>query len=85
MIRPPGEIYVDADLTSQRCYKLLKFASGPQCLFVEHSDQKVMLPETLEAAKRASAFSDGGYGSGENPFTGDILQVTSLTLLLPQC
>ena len=70
-----GEIYVDTDLESPKCFQLLQFESGKHVLFAD-AEGKEILPSTLQAAQRSSVcLPDGGYGSDAGPYTGNVLQV----------
>lgn len=74
-----GEIYVDTDLNSPKCYQLMRFHSGAKVLF-QDAAMKELRADTSEAAKRSTVtLPDGGYGDGEVPFTGDVLQVDGQT------
>jgi hypothetical protein len=75
-----GEVYVDSNLFTPECYKIMKLANGMEYLFAKDGSQesREFLPDTQEAAARAEAkgFKDGGFGSPDSEFTGDTLQVT---------
>lgn len=77
-----GEVYVDTNLFTPECYKIMKLGNGMDYLFEkdaskDSSGTREFLPETKEAAIRAEAngFKDGGYGTPDSEFTGDTLQV----------
>lgn len=70
-----GEIYVDTDLMSPKCFQLLRFENGKHVLFQDPEGTQIH-PRTIEAAQRSSvSLPDGGYGLDDNPYTGDTLQV----------
>lgn len=52
--------------------------------FFQATNNTEFLPSTKQAAIRAAArgIVDGGYGDGTNPYTGDILQVTSIRSII---
>lgn len=76
-----GEIYVDSNMDKPECFDILNLKRGEDVLF-EKGSKRVVRGETVAAAARVS-FSDGGYGTAENPYTGDILQVGGVFLLGP--
>ena len=73
-----GEIYVDADLHTPRCYSTMKLRNGQEYLLDPKTSE--FLPSTAEAAARANenGFADGGYGNDDSPYTGDVFQVINL-------
>jgi hypothetical protein len=81
-----GEIYVDTDLLTAKCYQLLKFENGKQVLFkdFENASPSELTAGTREAALRASsALPDGGYGDADGPYSGDVFQIGGVFVLGP--
>ncbi len=54
-----GEIYVDKELDSPLCYRMMSLKHGRQVLLKD--DGQSMREETLQAGERAKDFSNGGY------------------------
>lgn len=88
-----GEVYVDSNLLTPTCYAMMKLGNGKHLLFQSKADTEngnnVEAPQLLsnvaEAGARATAngFVDGGYGTSDSPYTGDVFQVGGVFVVGP--
>jgi len=75
-----GEIYVDPMPDAPAAYKGFGLCGGKQRIFNDDGELHWHIQELAEAAA-AAGFEDGGYGSGDVPYTGDIFQVGGMFVM----